>query len=189
MTRVSLPYQVDDLSALARSLARQIADARVAPVAAQPDTLAPDTPSHLELMNMLARGAGFRNFQHFRASAIAGHKLAEPATQADMLKVTQALRYFNGAGHMARWPGKTHLQELCLWVLWSRLPKGQTMTEREISAALNQWHLFGDAAILRRMLWTLRMVSRSADGREYLRIEQRPPSDAVALIRAVAAPG
>lgn len=179
MTRISLPYQVDDLSALARSLARQIAD-QIAEAAA--------APGHLELMNMLARGAGFRNFQHFRASALAGEKLAAPTAspgQADMLKVAQARRYFDGEGRMTRWPSKTHMQHLCLWVLWARLPKAEVMTERGISAELTRWHDFGDPAILRRTLWELRLISRDASGREYRRVEQKPPAEALALIRAV----
>ena len=172
MTRVCLPYQVDDLSTLARSLERQIAT-----------TTTP--PGHVEMMNMLARGAGFRNFQHFRASAVAGEKMAAPVAQADMTKVAQARRFFDADGRMVSWPAKTHLQKLCLWVIWARLPRGAVMTEREISAELNRWHLFGDAAILRRTMWEMKLVRRSVDSRDYERLEQMPPPEAVALIRAI----
>jgi phosphoribosylanthranilate isomerase len=48
---------------------------------------------------------------------------------------------------MVSWPAKTNLQPLCLWGLWSRLPKARQMTEREISGFLKDWHLFGDAAV------------------------------------------
>lgn len=173
MTRTTLPYSAPDLSALARHLAREIEDA------AEP-------PGHLALMNMLARGAGFRNFQHFRASALAGGKLtASPETPPDMTRVAQARRYFDAQGRLATWPSKTGLQHLCLWVLWSRLPKGQSMTEREVSALLNTLHGFGDAAILRRTLWELRLVSRTEDSRDYRRVEQAPPPEARELIRLV----
>ena len=53
MTKDTLPLPVPDLSAFARSLRKEL-------------TAAPEVPSHLALMNMLARSAGFRNFQHLR---------------------------------------------------------------------------------------------------------------------------
>lgn len=171
--RDALPYSAPDLSALARHLARELA-------------ASPDLPRHLSLMNMLARGAGFRNYQHLRASAAAAGKLAARAEPvADLTRVAQARRYFDAQGRLASWPAKTSLQHLCLWVLWSRLPKGQSMTEREVSTLLNQWHGFGDAAILRRTLWELRLVSRTPDARDYRRVEQAPPPEARELIRAV----
>ena len=170
MTRTTLPYATTDVSALARHLSRELASET--------------NPSHLTLMNMLARGAGFRNFQHVRASAAAGDKLdTPPSAPADHTKVAQARRYFDAVGTMTSWPAKTHLQHLCLWVLWSRLPRGQSLTEREISRLLDGWHLFGDAAILRRTLWEMKLISRTPDCQDYRRIEQPPPPEARALIR------
>jgi hypothetical protein len=184
MTRDALSYSVGDISALARSLHRQLA-AEAA------------LPGHLALLNMLARGAGFRNFQHFRASATptpapavaaAGDDPAgQPETEPDMGQVGQVLRQFDGAGRLMRWPAKTSAQKLALWALWARLPKGEAMTERQISERLNHWHLFGDAAIIRRTLWEMKLISRTADSRDYRRIEQAPPATARALIRAVTA--
>jgi hypothetical protein len=57
------------------------------------------------------------------------------------------------------------------------------MTERQISDQLNRWHLFHDAAILRRTLWELKLISRNPDCTDYRRIDQPPPPEAVALIR------
>lgn len=170
MTRIALPYTAPDISALARQLEKELAAST-------------EPPGHLSLMNMLARGAGFRNFQHFRASALAAGKLdAVPQPPPDMTRVAQARRYFDAEGRMTTWPSKTSLQHLCLWSLWARLPKGQSMTEREVSQLLNRWHLFGDAAILRRTLWELRLVHRTEDSRDYRRVEQAPPPEARALI-------
>lgn len=179
MTREALSYSVGDISALARSLHRQMAAET-------------GLPGHLSLLNMLARGAGFRNFQHFRASAGAAARAeaqtpAPPAGMPDMALVEQVLRQFDGAGRLARWPAKTGHQKLALWALWARLPKGEAMTEREISARLNLWHLFGDAAIIRRTLWEMGLVSRTADSRDYRRVEQAPGATAAALIRAATA--
>jgi hypothetical protein len=168
MTRTAFSFQVDDISVLARSLHRQLSEA--------------DTPAtHLSLMNMLARAAGFRNFQHLRASSTPVAASAPP----DRKRVDQILRYFDDKARLTRWPAKTTAQHLALWALWARLPKAEAMTERQISAVLNEWHLFGDPAILRRTLWEMKLVSRSLDGHDYRRVEVAPPPDARALIRAL----
>lgn len=173
MTRDALCLTVEDLSAFARNLHKQLA-------------AEPALPGHLSLLNMLARAAGFRNYQHFRAVGVAAERIAAPEPTADMVAVEQALRQFDGAGRLIRWPGRTSQQKLALWALWSRLPKGETLTERQISERLNHWHLFGDAAIIRRTLWEMGLVSRS-EGRDYLRIERAPDPTARVLIRAVTA--
>lgn len=75
---------------------------------------------------------------------------------------------------MLSWPSKTNLQHLCLWGLWSAAC-GEKMSERQISALLKGWHLFGDAAILRRtMVEELGLVSRDAGVSVYLRQEVDP---------------
>ena len=76
----------------------------------------------------------------------------------------------------------TSHQLLCLWVMWSRIPARKTFTEREISALLNGLHTFGDHALLRRELFDRGLMERSADGREYRRLERKPPDEAVVLI-------
>jgi hypothetical protein len=72
---------------------------------------------------------------------------------------------------------------LCLWVLWSRIPARRSMTEREINALLDGQHRFGDCALLRRELADRGLVTRTADGRQYTRIERQPPEEAVEIIR------
>ncbi|GFK95147.1 hypothetical protein NNJEOMEG_03005 [Fundidesulfovibrio magnetotacticus] len=57
MSRIPLPFAVGDVSALAKSLRSQM------------DSLG-RIPSHLELLNMLARAGGRRNFQHLRADPL-----------------------------------------------------------------------------------------------------------------------
>ena len=128
MTRTAIELPIADLSHFARSLAPQL----------------PDPPGHLSLFNILARAAGFRNFQHLHASQKAGEALtAAPGPLPDLTRVTAALRHFDATGQMISWPGRTTLQHLCLQALWARLPK-ETMTERQISAAPNTMHSFGD---------------------------------------------
>lgn len=171
--RTLLPLQIADLSSFTRSLHQQ---------------LATDTqPSHLSLMNMLARGAGFRNVQHLRASFLAGDKLVAPAATVDMQRIAQVLRHFDNQGRLARWPARTWQQYLALWPLWAQLPPRQDMTERQISTTLNAWHGFGDAAILRRTMCEKAMITRTPDGSVYRRTEQTPPHEALALIRHLSA--
>jgi hypothetical protein len=172
MTRLALPFHVPDIALLARQLERQLAQS-------------PEKPGHLALLNMLARGAGFANYQAFRASALAGTRLTETGAMPDMTRVAQARRYFDAQGRMTSWPAKTNLQYLCLWVIWAHFPKGVVMSERQASALINQWHLFGDAAIIRRTMWERKMISRTEDGRNYCRVEQAPEPEAKALIKAV----
>ena len=89
---------------------------------------------------------------------------------------------FGPAGELLRWPSKTNHQELCLWVLWARYPARSVMTEREVSAWLNARHEFGDAALLRRTMVTMGLVTRTQDGREYRRVEQKPPAELAPLL-------
>ncbi len=176
MTRTAYSFEVADISALARSLVRQLSQNS-------------QSPGHLEMLNMLARGAGWRNYQHFRASQSAEASLATPAQSgaADFTQVERALRQFDPEGRLIRWPSRTSQVALCLWPLWAKLPAEVSMSEREVSDRLSAWHLFGDAAQLRRTMIGEKMMTRKTDCTDYRRVEQRPPPEALALIRALAA--
>jgi hypothetical protein len=177
MSRTAIPFFADDVSALARALKGELAklDHR---------------PGHVELLNMLARSRGYRNFQHFRAQAEARERLDNPppaaATPVDFARVERLARCFDTAGRLARWPGKLSHRLLCLWVLWSRIEPKQVYSERGISNLLQAEHLFGDHALLRRDLCDHGLVIRTPDGSEYRRLERQPPAEALALIRYLA---
>ncbi|MFZ5426161.1 MAG: DUF2087 domain-containing protein [Thermodesulfobacteriota bacterium] len=213
MSREPLSLPVPDISAFARTLRGMLAGHG-------------DVPSHLELLNMLARSAGWRNFQHFRADDAGAGRIpnhekgrlesgsvraaddsaprspeqvtlqtgaaveAPPAkTRTSAASEGKALsrlkRYFDGEGRMLRWPAKHSQVEPCLWVIWSRLPAGETLDEIGINMLLKRHHLFDDHALLRRALSDYGMVSRTPDGRQYRRIEQRPPAGALELIQSI----
>jgi hypothetical protein len=91
-------------------------------------------------------------------------------------------RYFDRESRLLRWPTKFSHQEPCLWVLWSRLPARTTLSEPQINDLLFANHHFEDPAILRRELKERGMVTRTLDGREYRRVERKPPPLAAALI-------
>ncbi len=65
MPRLQLAYEVADISALARSLRDGLGKLE-------------RMPGHVELLNLLARAAGFRNFQHYRADAAARQRPSDP---------------------------------------------------------------------------------------------------------------
>lgn len=170
--RLAIPLAIADLSNFARSLEAQL-------------NALGRAPKHVEVMNMLARGAGYTNVQHLRASMELEARLkpAVPAgPPADLKRVARVGNYFADDGMLMSWPAKPSLQELALWVLWSRLPANTVMNEREISRLLAGWHAFGDHALLRRAMWGQKLVSRNQDGSEYRRIEQAPPPELTRLL-------
>ncbi len=179
MPRTIFPMAVSDMSAFAKSLRDEIEKLD-------------HKPSHVEMLNLLSRAAGFRNYQHFRAQADSvdpvevANVAAELEPQADERRVMHTLRVFDRNGHITRWPGKRSQQQLCLWYLWSKIPRGKVFSEREISAFLDSLHLFKDAALLRRDLFDLGLVSRNRDGSDYRRIEKRPPPELGLLLRRIA---
>ena len=181
MPRTYLPFAVDDISALARSLREQMA-ARTTP------------PGHVEMLNILARAAGRRNFQDFRAQAAPTASAGPQELPPDIAAVERAARHFNAEGRLATWPARTSLQTLALWALWDRIEPGRSFTEVGFNQELNRLSLIGDPALLRRSMFNLGLVSRTDDCRDYRRVERPPPPEALALIRKlgdgrVGAPG
>jgi hypothetical protein len=177
MSRTAVPFRVDDLSPFAKTLRQSL-------------TAHDGVPTHVELLNLLAKAAGFQNYQHLRADAGTAGRLstaAEATPRADLTQVEKAARYFDDGGVLQSWPARFNLQLLCLWVLWSRLPPETSYTEREISDLLRDWHEFGDHALLRRAMFEAKLVDRTIDGRDYRRIEQAPPPELKPLLAHLAA--
>ena len=173
MSRTTIALQTQDVSSFAKALRAQLLERTSA-------------PSHVELLNMLARAAGRRNFQDLRAQADDA-LAAESAPQgtADLAALERVARCFGPEGRLTRWPAKRSDQILALWVLWSKLPAREEFNEKQISDRLKTLHDFGDHALLRRDLIGLGLFFRTDDCRVYRRIEQAPPVTAVALIGRV----
>jgi len=176
MSRTQIPFFTPDLSSLTRQLGAQLRSHEGA-------------PSHLELMNMLARAAAFRNYQHLRAAHAAQGRLdaAPPPEVTDYALVERALRCFDGQGRLRAWSSRRPVQVLCLWSLWAALPPETDLHEREINVRLGTLHSFGDPALLRRELRGLGLVDRNPEGTRYRRIECRPPPEARDLVRRLGA--
>ena len=177
MPREAIAFTVADVSALSRALEAELH--RLGRL-----------PRHLELMNMLARSAGYGNFQHLRASALGEQPAPQPvvdrAPAPNLNGVDRAAGYFDVDGRLVSWPAKAKLQALCLWAIWSHIPAGQSYTEIGFSRLLDLWHHFGDAALIRRELWGRGMIHRTPLGADYRRIEQRPPPELKPLLERIA---
>ncbi|WP_319542275.1 DUF2087 domain-containing protein [uncultured Pseudodesulfovibrio sp.] len=174
MSKVPMSFCVDDVSVLARSLRCQLEKLE-------------RVPSHVEMLNLLAKAAGYRNFQHFKSQnevSVLVDSRQQPVEINDKL-IKRLVRFFDEEGRLIRWPKKYTQRMICLWVMWSRIPPKTPFSESEISAFLGQQHLFGDHALLRRELVDRGLVMRTADGSEYRRIESRPPVDAVELFKYI----
>jgi hypothetical protein len=170
----TLPYYAEDVSALARALSRQLDCATV---------------SHVEMLNVLARAIGHRNYQHLRASALALRRIQRSvdaprdAIDVDYTKIERLAEYFDRDGRLIRWPKKFSHQLPCMWVIWSKIPPRETFNEATINEFIKHAHTFGDHALLRRELVNYGLVKRKTDCTDYQRVEQQPPRDVLVLIR------
>ncbi|MBV7392774.1 DUF2087 domain-containing protein [Mameliella sediminis] len=164
MSRDPIALTIPDLSAFAKAL-RSGMDS---------------PPSHLEMLGLISRAAGYRNYQHLRA------RLTEtPDEPVDEKSVARAARFFDPERRFIDWPGRTSIQGLCLWVIWAQLPPGQSWTERQISTALDALCTFRDAAQIRRSMIEHGLLRRDRDGSAYERVERKPPPEARALIARI----
>jgi hypothetical protein len=209
MTRTVVPYAAPDLSALARTLERALADHQITHGR---------LPGHVEMMNLLARGAGRRNLQELKAEAARDAPVATPSDGAattspdagvpDMWfdapelldpattpvadpgppltdRAAKTLKCFDFSGRLTRWPLKLSQQRLAMWVLWTRFDARRVYTEAEVNRVLKAWHVYGDHATLRRELINHRLMARKDDCSEYRKLVQWPDEEAQGLLRAL----
>ncbi len=177
MSREIYALTIADLSAFARALREALAQREALPR----ERTAP--LGHVEMLNLLSKSAGYKNYQHFRRDSEVVEQVAAPKADAELIE--RVARHFDERGVLMRWPAKNSLQPLCLWALWSRMEAGRVYSDAEMTALLNAWASFGDHALLRRSLVSLGYAVRSKDGRIYQRIEQKPPVELSPLLRRV----
>lgn len=179
-TLVSL--NIADLSAFCKSLRQQL-------------LVNAETPSHLALMNMLARSAGYRNYQTLRAKpsrltalSVTANPLSAKAIVLprglNLPKLIQrTITHFDTTGKLMRWPTQFSVQQLALWGLWSRLPSKRELTETEVNQYLNAYNAFGDPATLRRELVNAKFLWRTKDGRTYRKEPKTPTADEALFVK------
>lgn len=166
---------IDDLSAFTKALRAQL-------------TAAAGTPSHLALMNLLARAAGHRSVQALDAAqARQPQSVAAPGPAPLSEAAQRALRQFDDQGRLARWPTKFSTQRYAIWAMWPHFAAKRDYTEREVGAILNTAHTFGDHCTLRRELITMQLLTREDGGRVYRKLAARPEPDVAALLAVLRA--
>ncbi|WP_414583436.1 DUF2087 domain-containing protein [Scytonema sp. PCC 10023] len=78
--------------------------------------------------------------------------------------------YLDELGRVKEWPSKRNkgkFQKLVLEYLASKFEVDVIYTEKEVNALLNQYHTFGDPALLRRELFERGLIDRKRDGSAY----------------------
>ena len=179
MPRTETPLHAADISAFAKALSHDLKQSH--------DRLQ-RLPGHVELLNMLARAAGHRNFQSLKARPPAAPPTAPAPTTAPVAlsdTAARALRQFDAQGRLMRWPIKYSVQRLMLWGLWMHFDGKRRYSEREVNEVLKAWHLFGDHCTLRRELVEMKMLERTDGGAEYRKLPRRPDAEAMGLMRAL----
>lgn len=181
--RDRVPLHSDDLSQFAKTLRQQLAEhlSRSAGAA----------PSHVQMLNMLARAAGHRSVQALRAQALLKPSAAPPAAPGAAPTLSahavKALTQFDEHGRLSRWPYKFAVQRLAMWGLWLRFDSGRTYTEREVNDILKAWTTYGDHVTPRRELVEMGLLGRKDDCSAYWKQPQRPTDDVRALLQALRA--
>ncbi|MBZ0289998.1 MAG: DUF2087 domain-containing protein [Anaerolineae bacterium] len=77
--------------------------------------------------------------------------------------------HLDNEGRLTLWPSKRSLQLLALDYLANKVEVGRVYSEKEINSLLNNWHTFGDPALLRRELYERGLLNRQKDGAAYWR--------------------
>jgi len=176
MPREPIPFATADLSAFARALSHALAER---------DPATP--PSHVEMLNLLARAAGHRNLQAFQAAMrVPDAPLAAEDRTAPPLSdhARRALRQFDSRGRLRQWPGRFGVQRLAMWILWTRFEAKRVYTEKEVNAVLKGANAFDDHVTLRRELVNHHLLERKSDCSEYRKLAARPDPEARALLTA-----
>lgn len=179
MTRMLLPLSIADVSSFAKNLKNYLNERHVE---------GHSPPSHLELLNLLARAAGLRNYQTLRACATGNMPNPEPApVNSSTLSPTarKALIQFDAAGRLVRLPNKLSVQQMAMWWMWTHFAPRRKYTEKEVNQVLNAHHTFGDQATLRRELVNMKLLGRKSDCSEYWKEPVRPSADVQEFLRAM----
>lgn len=164
MSRDVISLTIDDLSQFCKTLRAEL----------------PQAPGHAQMLGLVAKAAGYRNYQHLRARNT-------PRPPANRKQVERALRCFDGKGLFETWPARTGIQYLCVWAIWVQIPAREEMNERQISACIDEHCAMRDAARIRRTLVEMQLLERNRDGSVYRRLEHPLPPEAEMLIAALKA--
>lgn len=168
MSRDHIQLQITDLSGFASQLRKHLS---------QSD----EFPGHLAFLGMIARAAGFRNYQHLQSQADKQRPLSKEVAK----KLQRAIRAFDGGTRLAHWPAQTAVQGMCLWPIWFDLSGREPLSERDVNTAIKARIAFEDYPLVRRSLIDHKFMTRTNDGSVYTRASLTPPPEAVSLIKSI----
>ncbi len=193
MSKELFSLQIADVSAFARTLGQALH---------QRHSSKPEPPGQVELLNLIARTQGQRNWSALRLALRNRPSVAPPVAPPQVLPAAlpddsataaalplsdnarKALAQFDQRGRLMRWPVKYSVQKLVMWVLWTRFDAKRSYTEPEVNAILKAANLFFDHATLRRELINHRLMSRQSDCTDYRKLPVRPDDETRALLTA-----
>jgi hypothetical protein len=179
-SRDLVSFSVSDISSLAKSLRAAIAENAA--------------PSQVQMLNWLAKAAGFQNFQSLRAatetqSICAANVVTSKEKSEPLLALSahaaKALTQFDEQGRLHKWPHKFAVQRIAMWGLWLRFDAKKRYTEKDVNSVLKAWHTYGDYATLRRELVNMQLLARKSDCSEYWKVAQRPSDEVKAFLHAL----
>jgi hypothetical protein len=91
-------------------------------------------------------------------------------SQVDVDNLTELKNYLDEQGRVKEFPSKrsrARFRVLVLQYLAAKFSPGMIYTEKEVNLLLNQYHTFGDPAMLRRELFENGFIDRKLDGSAY----------------------
>jgi hypothetical protein len=142
-----------------------------------------DAAQQVELLNLIARAQGLRNWQALRQATrgAASAASAAPALTAAPIpppplspNARRALAQFDDHGCLLRWPAKFSVQRLMMWVLWTRFDAKRSYTERAVNTILKAANRFFDHVTLRRELINRKLIARKSDCSDYENCRRGP---------------
>ncbi|WP_158584082.1 DUF2087 domain-containing protein [Salinibius halmophilus] len=163
MSKQNTSLLIEDLSQAAKYLANHWPD---------------EKPSHVQILNLLAKAAGKQNFQHAKAQQ---PNIAEPVSKA----TSRQLRQYHGNGKPNRWPTKRSDQLAMMWMIYLQLPKFTDIDEKQVNEHIKAAIQFSDYVLVRRELVSAGLLGRTNDGRQYWLIEAPLPSAYHELAKAL----
>ena len=102
--------------------------------------------------------------------------ISKVSVDMDVLVCEKEIKGFlDKDGKLYTYPAKFKKQLFALRYLASKFDHGRQYTEKEVNALLNDWHTFGDWALLRRDLCDRHFIGREPDGSRYW-LEQPQPT-------------
>ena len=83
--------------------------------------------------------------------------------------------FMDKQGRITTWPAKPFKQLQVLKYLATQFVLGKRYSEAEMNDLLNQYHTFGDPALLRRELVIKDLFDRTRDGSQYWKKDKAQP--------------